>query len=272
MSKYRKEYCYYCEPWRGRMESYAKGELQKMLKEHKKHVAPLPKQEECSKTYKDDTGCTCNSSIPNEECIVCNHKQEVTNESLYPNCFICKKNNKPHVHVEKVTNESPVSDNKGHLEGHIGNAEIIKDITGEDKAECVCHCHVDDTKCGCCCGGCRFEVRDCIHCFPNVKDKPIEEWDKDYALFYGDAGVYFVSHKDLNKGIHNPIDVKQFIRQLLASQKRELVEKIEVLFDDFRSSNQKDKYGKRRFGLPRLVTIDLRHLHTDILKLIGGRE
>jgi len=30
--------------------------------------------------------------------------------------------------------------------------------------ECRCHCHVDVTKCGCCCGGCHFEVRVCEHC------------------------------------------------------------------------------------------------------------
>lgn len=29
---------------------------------------------------------------------------------------------------------------------------------------CKCHCHVGDTDCGCCCGGCRYDVVQCKHC------------------------------------------------------------------------------------------------------------
>lgn len=30
--------------------------------------------------------------------------------------------------------------------------------------DCNCHCHVDDVKCGCCCGACRADIRQCKHC------------------------------------------------------------------------------------------------------------
>lgn len=50
----------------------------------------------------------------------------------------------------------------------------------------------------------------------------------------------------------------------LKGQREEIIEEVEKVFDNYRSSNQKVK-GKRRFGVPDFV-ISVRLLHYDILR------
>ena len=62
--------------------------------------------------------------------------------------------------------------------------------------------------------------------------------------------------------------LSQAIERVERETRKEVVEQIEKVFDDFRTANQKDKNGKRRFGVPEFK-VNARKIHQDILNSLS---
>ena len=105
------------------------------------------------------------------------------------------------------------------------------------------------------------------------KIKPMKTW-KDAAIKATEDSnlvqqIEMILFEHTNK---NTMDIAFKIldwhKEELSRQQKKIEEKIETVFDDFRSSNQKFKNGKRRFGLPTQSITNIKHLHDDILKFL----
>lgn len=96
-----------------------------------------------------------------------------------------------------------------------------------------------------------------------------KDWEEEFRKLNVNDLHLVIEHGQKKQYVRSK-KIEKFIRSLLSQTrkeaKKEVVEKIEQIFDQFRSSNQKVK-GKRRFGIPNFQ-VDARDLHRQILQFL----
>ena len=164
------------------------------------------------------------------------------------------------------------------------------------KSNCLCYCHLKEH------GG-KYTLYPCSHCSKeSVKEckcirycytkqewrvnkscecQPISHASLPFLNFNKTVSPSVSGWEDIGRILKETKEnkiflamgvyiIKCFLSSELLKQRQEWREKMEKIFDDCRSSNEKDKSGKRRFGIPKNIRINVKYIYERFLEELEG--